>query len=264
MDLIKNAGRIVVKIGTSSLTYENGKLNFHRIETLSRVISDLSNMGKEIILVSSGAVTAGRAKLNFGHKPASTEEKQALAAVGQAELMKIYERFFGSYGHNVAQILITREIVDNAICKQNVQNTFNMLLSLGCIPIVNENDTTSFEEIEFGDNDTLAAYVAVICHADALINLSDIDGLYNKDPHKHSDAELIRQVDVVDETIRGYAEGAGSDFGTGGVITKLNAAEISTAAGIPMILTNGEDPEILYRLESGCLSGTLFSACRKA
>ena len=257
-NIVTDAKRIVIKIGSSSLSHASGKLNFHRIELLSRTLSDFVNFGKQIILVSSGAITAGRSKLNYGHKPASTEEKQALAAVGQAELMRIYERFFSSYGQNVAQVLITREIVDNAECRQNAKNTFEVLMNLGCVPIVNENDTVSFEEIEFGDNDTLAAHVAVLCGADLLINLSDIDGLYDSDPHMNPDAHLISSVSEITDEIRSCAGGAGSDFGTGGVVTKIHAAEISTDAGIPMLLLNGENPELLYELLAGKHIGTIF------
>lgn len=258
MELLKEAKRVVIKIGSSSLTYENGSLNLRRIETLSRVLSDLKNSGKEIILVSSGAISAGRAKLNYDHRPATTEEKQALAAVGQAELMRFYERFFQEYGHTVAQILISRETMENPVAHKNAENTFKTLLKLGCLPIVNENDTVSFEEIEFGDNDTLAACVAILCHADLLINLSDIKGLYDSDPHLNPEARLIPVVSKIDDTIRSYAGGAGSDRGTGGVITKIKAAEISTAAGIPMFLLSGEDPKILYDLFDGQAIGTYF------
>lgn len=257
-NIVTDAKRVVIKIGSSSLSHTSGKLNFHRIELLSRTLSDFVNSGKQIILVSSGAITAGRAKLNFGHKPASTEEKQALAAIGQAELMRIYERFFSSYGQNVAQVLITREVVDNNECRQNAKNTFEVLLNLGCVPIVNENDTVSFEEIEFGDNDTLAAHVAVLCDADLLINLSDIDGLYDSDPHRNPEAHLISTVSEITDEIRNCAGGAGSDFGTGGVVTKIHAAEISTNAGIPMLLLNGENPELLYELLNGKHIGTVF------
>ena len=241
-NIVTDAKRIVIKIGSSSLSHASGKLNFHRIELLSRTLSDFVNSGKQIILVSSGAITAGRSKLNYG----------------QAELMRIYERFFSSYGQNVAQVLITREIVDNAECRQNAKNTFEVLMNLGCVPIVNENDTVSFEEIEFGDNDTLAAHVAVLCGADLLINLSDIDGLYDSDPHMNPDAHLISSVSEITDEIRSCAGGAGSDFGTGGVVTKIHAAEISTDAGIPMLLLNGENPELLYELLAGKHIGTIF------
>lgn len=260
MELLKKAKRIVIKIGSSSLTHESGSLNFRQIEKLSMVLSDLKNSGRELILVSSGAISAGRAKLNYDHRPAATEEKQALAAVGQAELMRVYERFFQEYGHTVAQILISRETMENPIAHKNAENTFRTLLKLGCLPIVNENDTVSFEEIEFGDNDTLAACVAILCHADVLINLSDIDGLYDSDPHMNPKARLIPIVEEINDTIRSYAGGAGSNRGTGGVITKIKAAEIAADAGIPMILLNGENPEVLYKLIDGDNIGTYFTS----
>lgn len=258
MNFIKSAKRIVFKIGSSSLTYPTGRLNLHRIEILARVLSDFKNAGREIILVTSAAISAGKAKLGLDHRPTTTEEKQAMAAVGQCELMTIYARFFGMYGHTVGQILITRETVDNPIARKNAENTFNTLLTMGCIPVVNENDTVSFEEIEFGDNDTLSAYVAVLCRADVLINLSDIDGLYDSDPHKNPAAQLIPTVVKIDDTIRASAGGAGSDAGTGGVVTKLRAAEIACGNGIPMFIINGENPEILYDLFEGQHIGTYF------
>ena len=239
-----NIKRIVVKIGSSSLSHENGHLNLRSIDRVARVLSDLSGAGMDVILVSSGAVSAGRAKLGFTHKPDTIEEKQALAAVGQAELMQIYERFFSDYGRSVAQILITRSTVDNETSKRNVQNTVSKLLSL--------------EEIEFGDNDTLAAYVAVLADADMLINLSDIDGLYDSDPHCNPDAGLISHVPEITDDIRSCAGGSGSDFGTGGVVTKLHAAEIALKHGIPMVLTGGAHPEYIYDIIKGKPVGTLF------
>ncbi|MHB1153098.1 MAG: glutamate 5-kinase [Eubacteriales bacterium] len=258
MDFIKNVKRIVIKIGSSSLTHSTGRLNLHRIEILARVLSDFKNSGKEIILVTSAAISAGKAKLGLDHRPATIEEKQAMAAVGQCELMTIYERFFRMYGHTVGQILITRDTVNNPVSRKNAENTFNTLLKMGCIPVVNENDTISFEEIEFGDNDTLAAYVALLCRADILVNLSDINGLYDSDPHKNQDAKLIPTVVKIDDNIRAAAGGAGSDFGTGGVITKLHAAEIACSNGIPMFIINGENPEIMYDLFEGRHIGTYF------
>ncbi len=258
MNIVKDARRIVIKIGSSSLTYENGKLHLHRMEMLARVLSDFKNAGKEIVLVSSGAISAGMGKMGLNHRPQTTEEKQAMAAIGQSELMRMYERFFSLYGQTVGQILLTREVVDNPIAYQNAENTFRTLLTMGCLPIVNENDTISFEEIEFGDNDTLAAQVAILCQADVLINMSDIDGLYDGDPHEKQDAKRIPTVPVIDDTIRSYAGGAGSNRGTGGVITKLHAAEIACAAGIPMFLISGENPEILYDLFEGKCVGTYF------
>ena len=196
--------------------------------------------------------------MGLAERPHTTEEKQALAAVGQSELMRIYEHFFSMFGHTVAQILVTRDIMENPTARQNAENTFRTLLKMGCIPIVNENDSVSFEEIEFGDNDTLSAYVSVLCHSDSLIILSDIDGLYDADPHKNPDAKLISTVARLDEKIMSYAGGAGSNRGTGGLITKLHAAEIVTSHGIPMFIVNGHNPEILYDLFEGKHVGTYF------
>ena len=258
MNIIKDARRIVLKIGSSTLTHENFRMNLRRIEALTRVLSDFKNAGKEIVLVSSGAVSAGVAKMGLAERPHTTEEKQALAAVGQSELMRIYEHFFSMFGHTVAQILVTRDIMENPTARQNAENTFRTLLKMGCIPIVNANDSVSFEEIEFGDNDTLSAYVSVLCHSDSLIILSDIDGLYDADPHKNPDAKLISTVARLDEKIMSYAGGAGSNRGTGGLITKLHAAEIVTSHGIPMFIVNGHNPEILYDLFEGKHVGTYF------
>ena len=258
MEFFRDSNRIVVKFGTSTLTHSTGHLNLRRIEGFVKVLSDIKNSGKEVVIVSSGAVSAGVAKVGFGHIPTTPEEKQAMAAIGQSELMKIYDKFFSDYGHKVAQILMTKDVLTNPDRKSAAENTFNRLLEMNCIPIVNENDSISFDEIEFGDNDTLSAYVSVLCHADALIILSDIDGLYDSDPHKNSDAKLISTVAKVDETILGYAGGAGSNRGTGGLITKIHAAEIVTEKGIPMFIVNGQNPEILYDLFEGKHVGTYF------
>ncbi len=258
MNIVRDAKRIVVKIGSSTLTHENFRMNLRRIEALTRTLSEFKNSGKEIVLVSSGAISAGVAKMGLDKKPARTEEKQALAAIGQSELMRIYEHFFSMFGHTVGQILLTKDIMDNEKSRRNAENTFRTLLKMGCIPIVNENDTVSFDEIEFGDNDTLSAYISVICSADCLIILSDIDGLYDADPHKNKDAHLIHTVAKIDEKILSFAGGAGSNRGTGGLITKLHAAEIVTGHGIPMFIINGENPEVLYDLFEGRHIGTYF------
>ncbi len=260
MVTIKDAKRIVVKVGSSTLTHENFRMNLRRVEALVRTLSDLKNSGKEIILVSSGAQSAGVAKMGMDHRPKAIEERQAIAAVGQSELMSMYEHFFSMFGHTVAQILVTRDIMENETARRNAENTFATLLKMGCVPIVNENDTVAFEEIEFGDNDTLSAYVSVLCHADLLIILSDIDGLYNSDPHKDPCATLIDTVDKIDDKILGYAGGAGSNRGTGGLITKLHAAEIVMSHGIPMFIVNGKEPSILYKLSDGERVGTYFAA----
>lgn len=260
MAIFENARRIVIKIGTSSLTHDTGKFNLQRMETLAMVLSDLKNSGKEIILVTSAAITAGMARMGISKRPENIAEKQAMAAVGQCELMRMYERFFESFGHSVAQVLVTREIISNEHMKFNTVNTLNALIRMGCLPIVNENDTVSCEEIEFGDNDTLSAHVAAISSSDALVLLSDIDGLYDADPRTNSSAELISEVKVIDERILGYAGGAGTSRGTGGLITKLHAAQIAWESGIPVFLMNGKNPADIYGLFSGECRGTYFPA----
>ena len=236
--------RIVVKIGTSTLTHEEGHLNLRRIEALVKTLSDFKNAGHQVILVSSGAVSAGVAKLNT-RRPINVAEKQAMAAIGQSELMKLYSRLFSDYGHTVAQILLTKDVIDNPTRRTAAENTFSTLLGLGCIPIVNENDSVSTEGLNFGGNDTLSAYVALVCHADLLINLSDIDGLYDKDPRKFPDAKRIDRVDGIDDNVLAMAGGAGTARGTGGMATKLLAAKIVLEAGIPMYILNGQDPTVL-------------------
>lgn len=258
MSLFKNCKRVVVKVGTSTLTHSTGQLNLRRIESLVKTLSDLKNEGKEVILVSSGAVSAGIAKSGLGHRPISLEEKQAMASIGQSELMKIYDRFFSDYGHKVAQILLTRDVIEIPVRKTAAENTFNTLLRMGCIPIVNENDAVSTDElVKFGGNDILSAHVANLCHADILINLSDIDGLYDSDPRKNPDAKLIEKVENI-ESILACAGGAGTERGTGGMEAKLTAAQMVTSNGIPMFIMNGHDPEILYRLLDGQNVGTYF------
>ena len=256
---ISNCHRIVVKIGTSTLTHDEGHLNLRRIEALVKTLSDVKNAGKEVVLVSSGAVSAGVARLGT-HRPTCTREKQAMAAVGQSELMKLYSRFFADYGHNVAQILLTKDVIDNPVRRAAAEDTFNTLLQMKCIPIVNENDSISTEELNFGGNDTLSAYVALVTHADLLINLSDVDGLYDKDPRKHADARLIERVEAIDDALLAMAGGAGTERGTGGMATKLTAARIVFEAGIPMFILNGKDPHILYDLLDGKPVGTYFAA----
>jgi len=251
--------RIVIKIGTSTLTYQTGHLNLHRIEELVKILSDLKNSGRQIVLVSSGAVAAGAAKIGCG-RPHTVEEKQAYAAIGQSELMKIYAGFFSNYGHMVGQILMTKDVIENPERRHAVENTFSQLLSIGCIPIVNENDSVSTAEIKFGGNDTLSAYVSIVCHADLLINLSDVDGLFDSDPRKNPDAKLISRVESIDDAILSIAGGAGTERGTGGMSTKLQAAKIATDKGIPMFIINGTKPQLLYDLIDGGKIGTYFVA----
>lgn len=260
MSILQCKERIVVKIGSNTLTHTTGNLDLRRMEALVRILSDFKNAGHEVILVSSGAVAAGIARLGLGRRPESTEEKMALAAVGQAELMQVYEQFFGTYGHTVAQILMTKDVIDSPTRRENAENTFRELLKLRCVPIVNENDSVSSEEIKFGGNDTLSAYVALVSHADILINMSDIDGLFDCDPRANPKARLIDRVDVIDDTVISYAGGAGSDRGTGGMITKIKAAQVVTEAGIPMLIVNGKNPEILYDIFDGKHVGTYFAA----
>lgn len=255
---IINSERVVFKVGTSTLTYPNGNLNIRRMESLVRVLSDIKNSGREIILVTSGAIGVGTSHLGLKERPKDIGGKQAAAAVGQCELMYIYDKYFSEYGHVTAQLLLTRDVVEAEQRKNNVINTINKLLEFGAVPIVNENDTVSVEEIEFGDNDTLSAVVAVLSGADSLIILTDTNGLYTSDPRKNADAKLIPVVETIDDRLREAASGAGTKMGTGGMITKLRAAEIATKSGIPTVVMNGSDPRRLYDLFDGKPVGTLF------
>ena len=265
MGYFRDSRRIVVKVGTSTLTHSTGHLNLRRIEKLVKVLSDMKNSGIQIVLVSSGAVSAGVAKLGFGSIPDAPEIKQAMAAVGQSELMKIYDKLFSVYGHTVAQILMTKDVLTNPDRKSAAINTFNRLLEMNCLPIVNENDSVSTDELtKFGGNDILSAHVATLCEADVLLNLSDVAGLYDSDPRSNPDAKLIDRVETLDESIYAIAGGAGTSRGTGGMIAKLNAAKIVTSVGIPMFILNGEDPEILYTLLDGGHVGTYFCADKSA
>ncbi|MBQ4113079.1 MAG: glutamate 5-kinase [Clostridia bacterium] len=260
MSMLQNSRRLVVKVGTSTLTHATGALNLRRIGALVRVLSDLRNAGREIVLVSSGAVSAGVAKVGAS-RPSTIAEKQAMAAIGQSELMRLYDQLFSLYGHTVAQILLTRDVVDNPTRRALAENTFESLLSMGCVPIVNENDPVSTDELtKFGGNDILSAYVSRVCHADVLINLSDVDGLYDKDPRKCPDAKLISRVDLLSDEVYASAGGAGTERGTGGMEAKLHAAALATEAGIPMYIMNGHDPDVLYRLLDGEAVGTYFAA----
>ncbi|NLK21655.1 MAG: glutamate 5-kinase [Epulopiscium sp.] len=258
---LKDSKRIVIKIGTSSLTHRNGTLHYAKMECLARVLSDLKNEGKEVVLVSSGAIGVGAERLGCQERPRQIEVKQAAAAVGQAILMQIYEKFFGEYNQIIAQVLLTKDVLEDSIKKTNAQNTFNTLLKMGVIPIVNENDTIATEEIQesiFGDNDTLSAMVSVLIEADLLILLSDIDGLYNKNPRDFSDAVLIDTVDGITDEIEGLAGGAGSSLGTGGMVTKISAARIANDHGVDMVIANGEDLININKVLEGEKIGTLF------
>ena len=250
--------RVVIKIGTSTLTYKSGCVNIRRIEALCRVISDMKNAGNEVIMVSSGAIGMGVGKLNLKERPSDIAGKQAAAAVGQCELMYIYDKEFSTHNHTVAQILLTAPDFECEDRHRKFENTMTRLLELGVLPIINENDTIATEEIVFGDNDTLAAQVAVSVDADLLILLSDIDGLFTDDPRKNPEAKLIERVDKLDESIMSLGKGAGSELGTGGMETKLRAARIVTEAGCDMIITNGSYPERLYNVIDGFPVGTRF------
>ena len=252
--------RIVVKLGTSTLTHGTGKLNIRRVEKLCKVISDLKNAGHEMVLVSSGAIAMGLGKVNMSTKPSDIPTKQALAAIGQCELMYIYDKLFSEYHHTVAQILLTGSDVEDPQRHLNFQNTMSRLLELGALPVINENDTVATAEIAVGDNDTLAAIVAVNIHADLLILMSDIEGLYTADPHRDPEAKLIADVGELTEDIMALAGDAGSALGTGGMVTKLKAAGICMAAGCDMIITNGKRPEDLYPIADGVSVGTRFHA----
>lgn len=255
--------RIVVKVGTSTLAHPTGRLNIQRMEKLCKVLSDLKNMGHEIILVSSGAIAMGFGKLNLSERPKDVPTKQASAAVGQCELMYIYDKLFTEYNHTVAQLLITApDIEEGGVRKQNFHNTLARLLELGALPVINENDTISTEEFGIGDNDTLSAIVAVTIQADLLILLSDIDGLFDGDPRKNPDAKLIDTVEKIDEHIISLGGGSGSNLGTGGMATKLRAAQMATTAGCEMVIANGQSPEVLYDVAAGKRVGTRFLAKR--
>lgn len=250
--------RVVVKVGTSTLTHSTGRLNIRRVESLCRVLSDLKNAGHEVILVSSGAIGMGVGKLSLSRKPEDMPTKQAAAAVGQCELMYVYDKEFSEYNHTIGQILITNSDVENPKNHTNFVNTLTRLLEFGALPIVNENDTVSTEEIEIGDNDTLGAIVATSVNADLLILLSDIDGLYDSDPHKNPHAKLLSVVEELTDEIKNMGAGKGTELGTGGMQTKLKAAGMVMEKGIDMVIANGQKPELLYDIVEGKEIGTKF------
>ncbi|MBR6739803.1 MAG: glutamate 5-kinase [Clostridia bacterium] len=255
--------RVVVKVGSSTLTHSTGKLNLRRIEQLVTALADLRNSGREVVLVTSGAVAAGMDALGLSSRPHGTEEKQAVSAVGQCLLTHIYDKMFGEYGLSVAQLLLTRSVFEEEVTRRNAGNTFARLFDYGVVPIVNENDSISTYELEsmngFGDNDRLSAYVALLTNADLLILLSDIDGLFDSDPHSNPDARLIPVVNGIDDSLRALAGGAGSAVGTGGMASKLLAAEMLLKEGRDMVIANGSDPSVITRICSGEKEGTLFS-----
>lgn len=262
---LKDKKRIVVKIGTSSLTHkETGELNLRKLEVLIRELSDLRNQGKEVVLVSSGAIGVGASVLRLDGKPAELDKKQACAAVGQARLMMIYQKLFSEYGQKTAQVLMTKNTMVNDTSRNNARNTFKALLDFGTIPVVNENDTVSTYEIQFGDNDTLSAVVSALIGADLLILLSDIDGLFTDDPNVNPDAKFVDVVENMDEHFKNMGKAStGSKVGTGGMATKLTAAEIATAAGTDMIIANGADLHVIHKITEGRNYGTLFVGNKK-
>lgn len=257
--------RLVIKVGTSTLLREGGGVNFREMDALARVLSDLKNMGHEIILVSSGAIGVGTVKLGLSKRPSELRRKQAAAAVGQCELMHLYDKFFGEYGQTVAQILLTDADVDDLHRREHLMGTFDAILDMGVIPVVNENDSVSSSEIEtgqkkvLGDNDTLSAIVAGLCRADLLVLLSDIDGLYDADPHKVPDAKLIHRVEAITPEIEALG-GSGGSWGTGGMATKLSAAKRALGRGIDMVIANSDKLDSLYDIVEGKEVGTRFVA----
>ena len=251
--------RIVVKIGTSTLAHGTGHLNIRRVEQICKVLSDIKNSGHELILVSSGAIGMGVGKLGLRQRPTDMPTKQAAAAVGQCELMYTYDKLFAEYHHTVAQLLITKEDIACEARHINFSNTLNRLLELGALPILNENDTIATDEIVIGDNDTLAAIVAESVGADLLVLLSDIDGLYTADPHSDPEAKLIHRVHKIDEKIMALAGVSSTTLGTGGMVTKLRAAEICLSCGCDMVIANGRNPDLLYDILDGKQVGTYFS-----
>lgn len=255
--------RIVVKVGTSTLTNEAGKSDLRSFDRLACVLSDIQNMGYEVILVSSGAIAIGTNKMKMEKRPETMRMKQAAAAVGQCSMMHLYDKFFGEYNKTIAQILLNAEDIEEEEKKENLTNTFDALLEMSIIPIVNENDSVSNKEIEsedrlFGDNDMLSAVVAVLCGAEKLVILSDINGFYDKDPRLYPDAALISRIEKIDDTVYSLAGGAGSRRGTGGMKTKLQAAALATSQGTDTIITHGKHPEALYDILKGEAVGTLF------
>jgi len=258
-ELLKQKHRIVVKIGSSTLSYPNGKLNFQRIEELATVLSSLQEEGKKMLLVSSGAIAVGAGRFGIHKKPDDLSTRQAFAAVGQAGLIKIYQRFFDHHHHTVAQVLLTKDAVTSPTKRKYARNTLDSLMDLGVIPIINENDVISTEQIEFGDNDTLSAYVAELIEADLLIILSDIDGVYSADPRTDPNAKIIPFIERMSPELESLAEGSRSSFGTGGMVTKIGAAKICWSAGIDAVITNGSDARVIQRILNGEQVGTLFA-----
>jgi glutamate 5-kinase len=264
-ELLKNKKRIVIKIGSASLTHlETGSLNLDKMERLVRILTDIRNQGKDVILVTSGAIAVGRKALGLTHRPTERSIKQACAAVGQANLMMVYQKLFAEYSQIAAQILMTKYTMINDISRMNAQNTFNELFRMGVIPIVNENDTVSTDELDFGDNDTLSAIVTALVKGDLLILLSDIDGLYTDDPHQNQEAKLVPCVTEIGEELSHMAKSSTNSLGTGGMTTKISAAKIATASGADMVIANGNDVHNINRVLAGKEIGTLFLAHKQS
>lgn len=259
MSIVSNAKRIVVKVGTSTLTYETGKINIRRMVKLCSVLADLHNSGKEVVLVTSGAIGVGVGKLGLKERPQDIPGRQAAATVGQCELMFMYDKFFGENGVKTGQLLITKSDIENNQRRENLENTFEKLFEYGAVPIVNENDSVATEEIVYGDNDSLSAIVASLIHADALIILSDIDGLFDDNPQENPDARLIPVVNEINDEIIALCGGSGSNRGTGGMVTKIHAAQIARDEGIPTVIMNGTAPQDIYKLIDGHSVGTIFT-----
>lgn len=257
---LRSLKRIVVKVGTSTLTHETGKTNIKRMRELVRTLSDFSNAGLQTVLVTSGAIGMGAGKLGLAQKPKDTPTRQAAACVGQCELMFLYDKFFQEYGKTIGQLLITKSDVENDERRGNLINAFDRMFALGAIPIINENDSVAVEEIVYGDNDNLSAHVAKLVDAQLLIILTDTDGLFDKNPRTDPDARLIPVVDCINDEVFAMADGVGTARGTGGMLTKLRAAKLAGEAGIPTIIMNGENPEEMYKLMEGRQTGTLFVA----
>ncbi len=260
---LKNKKKIVVKVGTSNLTFPNGKLDLNKVEKLARVISNIHNSGKNVLLVSSGAIAIGAGKLGYCEAPKTLAEKQAAAAIGQAELMKIYQKLFAEYNQTIAQVLITKDIMVDETKNKNTRNTLDTLLKMGVIPIINENDTVATDEIEhlgYGDNDRLSADVAAVIKADLLIILSDIEGLYSSDPNEDEKAEIISKVKKITPDIEKIAKGTNSSFAKGGMATKIEAIKLCHHHGIDVVITNGNKPHAIFDVLEGKDKGTLFVA----
>lgn len=262
-ELMKEKKRIVVKVGSSTLTHaETGDMDLTKMERLVRILADLSNAGKEVVLVSSGAIAVGRKTMNITERPKEQDLKQACAAIGQSRLMMVYQRLFAEYNKVPAQVLITKDTMINDTMRRNARSTFMRLLAMGVIPVVNENDTVATDEIEFGDNDTLSAIVAALIHADLLIILSDQDGFFTDDPRKNPDAKLVEEIAFITDELEAMAKGAGTDVGTGGMAAKISAARVANDAGADMVIANGNDMHNLRRVIAGENIGTLFRAHR--